>query len=112
MAGYVEYSGFHTVYFTRSSYNSAAPRHGLASGTNQLPGFEQKYNGFEFMKELVDAMTAVDPGKRLTIEEVVANFSRICESSRAFKLRFPTTDNRSWLGKRISLRVEVKSCDS
>jgi len=63
------------------------------------------------MKDLVDAMTAVDPGKRPTIE-VVANFSRICESSKAFKLRFPTTDNRSWLGKRISFGVEVKSCDN
>ena len=72
----------------------------------------QKYNDFEFMKELVDSMTAVDPWKRPTIEVVIAKFSRICESSRAFKLRFPTTDYRSWLGKRISLRVEVKSYDN
>ena len=60
----------------------------------------------------MDAMTAVDPGKRPTIEEVIAKFSRICGSSRTFKLRFPTMDNRSWLGKRISLRVEVKSYDN
>ena len=64
------------------------------------------------MKELVDAMTAVDPGKRPTIEEVVAKFSRIRESLSAFKLRFPITDNRSWLGKRISLMVEVRSYDN
>jgi len=31
---------------------------------------------------------------------------------RAFKLRSPTTDNRSWLGKRISLKVKVRSCDN
>ena len=54
MAGYAEYSGFQTVYLVycmavgsvarESSYNSAnsrAPRHALASSTNQLLGFEQ-----------------------------------------------------------------------
>ena len=72
----------------------------------------QKFNGFEFMKGLVDAMTAVDPEKRPTIEEVVANFSHICESASTFKLRVPITDNRNWFGKRISLRAEVKSYDN
>lgn len=72
----------------------------------------QKFNGFEFMKELVDAMTAVDPRKRPTIEEVIAKFSRICKSSSGIKLRFPITDNRNWLGKKMSLRVEVKSYEN
>jgi hypothetical protein len=69
----------------------------------------QKYNGFEFMKELVDAMTAVDPGKRPTIDEVVTKLSRIRESLSAFQLYFAITDNRSWLSKRTSVIVEVKS---
>jgi hypothetical protein len=60
------------------------------------------------MKELVDAMTTVDPRKRPTIEEVVIRFSRIRESLSAFKLRFPITNNRSWLSKSTSVIVEVK----
>ena len=72
----------------------------------------QKFNGFEFMKELVDAMTAVDPRKRPTIEEVIAKFSRICKPSSGIMLRFPITHNRNWLGKKMSLRVEVKSYEN
>ena len=60
------------------------------------------------MNELVDAMTAVDPGKRPAIEGVVAEISRIRESSRAF-LCFAVTDNRNWLSKSTSVIVEVKS---
>jgi hypothetical protein len=61
------------------------------------------------MNELVDAMTAVDPGKRPAIEEVVAEFSRIRKSFSAFQLCFAITDNRNWLSKRTSVIVEVKS---
>jgi hypothetical protein len=39
------------------------------------------------MEEVVGAMTAVDPAKRPTIEEVVGKFSHIRESLSEFKLR-------------------------
>ena len=47
----------------------------------------QRYYGFEFMEGLLAAMTAVDPAKRPTIEEVVENFSHIRNSLSGFKLR-------------------------
>jgi hypothetical protein len=47
----------------------------------------QRYYGFEFMEGLLAAMTAVDPAKRSTIEEVVENFSHIRNSLSGFKLR-------------------------
>jgi hypothetical protein len=46
------------------------------------------------MKELVDAMTDEDPKKRPVIEEVIARFSRICNSLSGSKLRFPITSRR------------------
>lgn len=49
--------------------------------------FMRKYYGFEFMQDLVDEMTHINPAKRPSIEEVVANFSRIRESLSGFKLR-------------------------
>jgi serine/threonine protein kinase len=42
--------------------------------------FIQKYNGFEFMQDLFDEMTHIDPAKRPSIEDVMANFLHICES--------------------------------
>ncbi|KAI0249675.1 kinase-like domain-containing protein [Lactifluus subvellereus] len=53
--------------------------------------FMKKYNGFNFMKELVDAMTDGDPEKRPVIEEVIVRFSRIRNSLSGSKLRFPIT---------------------
>ena len=47
----------------------------------------QKYYGFDFMQDLIGEMTHVDPAKRPSIEEVVAEFSRIRESLSGFKLR-------------------------
>jgi hypothetical protein len=49
--------------------------------------FLQVYHGFEFMDELVDAMTDNDPGERPTIEEVISRFSRIRDSLSEIKLR-------------------------
>ena len=51
-----------------------------------LSGF-QVYNGFAFMKGLVDAMTDEDPWKRPKIEEVISRFSHIRASLSRFKLR-------------------------
>jgi hypothetical protein len=49
----------------------------------------QKYDGFEFMRDLVDNMTDVNPTKRPLIEDVVTTFSDICESLDESKLRSP-----------------------
>ena len=49
----------------------------------------QKYNGFEFMQDLVNEMTHINPAKRPLIEDVVARFSRICNSLGKSKLRSP-----------------------
>jgi len=49
--------------------------------------FMRKYNGFEFMKDLVDQMTNADPLKRPLIEDVVAKFSQIRTSLSGLKLR-------------------------
>ena len=51
----------------------------------------QKYRGLEFMRELVDAMTEVNPAKRPTIEEVVETFDGIRCSLSTVKLRSPIT---------------------
>jgi len=49
----------------------------------------QNYDGFEFMRDLVDMMTDVNPTKRPLIEDVVTTFSDICESLDESKLRSP-----------------------
>lgn len=51
----------------------------------------QKYDGFEFMQDLVNEMTHINPAKRPLIEDVVAKFSRIRESLSGFKLRSALT---------------------
>lgn len=52
------------------------------------------YNGFEFIKGLVDAMTDKDPEKRPTIEDVISRFSRIRDSLNRIKLRTYITAKR------------------
>ena len=47
----------------------------------------QRYRGFEFMEELVEAMTAADPRKRPAIEGVMTKFSHIRDSLNEYKLR-------------------------
>jgi hypothetical protein len=47
----------------------------------------QRYNGFEFMEDLVVAMTVADPRRRPIIEEVTRRFSQIRKSLGEFKLR-------------------------
>ena len=47
----------------------------------------QKYHGFEFMQDLIDEMTHLDPEKRSSIDDVVA--SHVRESLSEFKLRSP-----------------------
>ena len=54
----------------------------------------QRYNGFEFMEDLVNAMTAVDPAKRPVIEDVMAKFSHIRRSLSETKLRSPLTSKK------------------
>ena len=51
--------------------------------------FIQKYHGFEFMQDLIDEMTHLDPEKRPSIDDVVAQFSHVRESLSEFKLRSP-----------------------
>ena len=54
----------------------------------------QRYYGFEFMEELVGEMTAVDPAKRPSIEEVAEKFSHIRDSLGEFKLRSLITSRK------------------
>jgi len=56
--------------------------------------FTKRYNGFEFMDELVGAMTAVDPAKRPTIEGVITKFSLIRDLLSEWKLRSLITSRR------------------
>jgi hypothetical protein len=49
--------------------------------------FFQVYNGFGFMKGLVEAMTNDDPQERPTIEDIVSRFSHIRNSMNKIKLR-------------------------
>ena len=49
----------------------------------------QKYHGFEFMQDLVNEMTHVNPAKRPLIEDVLAKIFRIRKSLSEFKLRSP-----------------------
>ncbi|KAH9996930.1 kinase-like domain-containing protein [Russula vinacea] len=51
--------------------------------------FIKKYHGFEFMQDLVDEMTRVNPANRPLIEDVVARFSHIRKYLSGFKLRSP-----------------------
>ena len=46
------------------------------------------------MKDLVDAMTAREPSKRPTIEDVTSKFVHIRESLSVAKLRSPITSSR------------------
>jgi hypothetical protein len=46
------------------------------------------------MEDLVNAMTAVEPGKRPVIEEVIAIFSHIRKSLSETKLRSPITSKK------------------
>ena len=55
----------------------------------------QKYHGFEFMQDLVDEMTNVDPAKRPLIEDVVVKFSQIRKSLSGFKLRSPLVSKQN-----------------
>jgi hypothetical protein len=54
----------------------------------------QKYKGFEFMKELVEAMTDENPALRPTIEQVVEKFEHIHASLSIIKLRSPITPKK------------------
>ncbi|KAH9954061.1 kinase-like domain-containing protein [Russula dissimulans] len=56
--------------------------------------FMRKYDGFEFMKDLVDRMTHPNPLKRPLIEDVVAKFSQIRESLSGLKLRSAIVSKR------------------
>ena len=49
----------------------------------------QVYNGFAFMKGLVDAMTDEDPWRRPKIEEVLEKWIKIQKSLSKSKLRSP-----------------------
>src|SRR6266851_5069206 len=49
----------------------------------------QNYDGFEFMRDLVDKMTDVNPTERPLIEDVVTTFSDIGEKLDESKLRSP-----------------------
>ena len=49
----------------------------------------QNNDGFEFMRDLVDKMTDVNPAKRPLIEDVVTTFSDIREKLDESKLRSP-----------------------
>jgi hypothetical protein len=49
----------------------------------------KKYRGFEFMQDLVDEMTHINPAMRPLIEDVVARFSHIRKCLNGFKLRSP-----------------------
>jgi hypothetical protein len=72
----------------------------------RLPGLTkifQKYNGFEFMKELVDAMTVGEPEKRPVIEDVIERFTRVRDSLSGFKLRSPVTSRKD-VGPIIAFR--------
>jgi serine/threonine protein kinase len=51
--------------------------------------FTLKYNGFDFMRELVEAMTDENPANRPTIEEVIEKFDEIRSSLSTVKLRSP-----------------------
>jgi len=59
----------------------------LSSPIHKTDRTLQKCNGFEFMKELVDAMTDESPERRPTIEEVIERFGHIRDSLSTIKLR-------------------------
>lgn len=56
--------------------------------------FMKKYRGFQFMEDLIDAMTNEDPAKRPTIEEVIERFSVVLGSLRTTKLRSALTSRK------------------
>jgi hypothetical protein len=49
----------------------------------------EKYDGFEFMQDLVNEMAHINPVKRPLIEDVVTKLSYIRKSLSEFKLRSP-----------------------
>ena len=63
----------------------------LSSAFHGTDEIVQKYNGFEFIEELVDAMRNDRPTERPTIEEVVEKFDSIRRSLSPVKLRSPIT---------------------
>jgi len=56
--------------------------------------FMNKYNGFEFMSGLVNAMTNESPAMRPRIEEVIEKFDGIRRSLSIIKLRSPITSKK------------------
>lgn len=56
--------------------------------------FPQKYHGFQFMEELVGAMTNEDPAQRPSIEEVIKRFTAVQASLRGTKLRSALTSRK------------------
>ncbi|KAH9954063.1 kinase-like domain-containing protein [Russula dissimulans] len=56
--------------------------------------FMRKYDGFEFMDDLVKEMTDKDPSKRPLIEDVIAKFSRVLKSLSGLKLRAAIVSRR------------------
>ena len=56
---------------------------------------QQKYNGFEFMDDLVASMTQENPAARPSIEDVLQEFSRIQASLSKGKLRAATTSKNT-----------------
>jgi len=54
----------------------------------------QKYRGFRFMEELIDAMTDKDITRRPSIEEVIERFTVVRGSLRGTKLRSALTSKK------------------
>ena len=55
----------------------------------------QKYTGFDFMRPLVESMTANDPSQRPTMDEVVARFQEIKDGLPWWTLRRPV--DKRWI---------------
>jgi hypothetical protein len=89
---------FHTdIYYLGNLVREHFIKVVVSTKARQLPGLTkifQKCNGFDFMKELVDAMTDGVPEKRPVIEDVIERFSRIRNSLSGFKLRSPITSRK------------------
>ncbi|KAI9512192.1 kinase-like domain-containing protein [Russula earlei] len=65
---------FHTdIYYLRNLVRERFMK--VMSPQSRSVGRFQRYNGFEFMEALVDAMTDEDPGKRPAIEAVLEEFA-------------------------------------
>ncbi|KAH0588640.1 hypothetical protein H2248_012600 [Termitomyces sp. 'cryptogamus'] len=57
--------------------------------TNGWEGFAKPKQGFDFMKELIDDMTNLDPQKRPSMTDVVVRFEEIAQGLDDRKLRSP-----------------------